>query len=211
MAEEVGLYQFIPDANSCDICESMAGTYEDAPEVPVHPYCNCQVVAVAHDDDNCEYEVVYLEMDEEDYTETQSLPEPVTLDSPLAEDAEVSITVHLGVEEASFDEGVLEAVEEKFGWAPHEFDVIISQTVPAGTKAVDADVDFRMKNTIYTADRRRTCYSDNADGSITADIEDIGSIGGITIERADVDSFEIYPTEFGDQADFFSSPDESPY
>src|SRR5215471_7519217 len=139
MAEEVGLYQFIPNANSCDICESMAGTYVDEPHVPVHPFCDCKVVAVGDGDNaNCEYSVVNLAMDEEDYTETQSL----WIDVGVAEDTDISITVHLGVEEYSFDDGVLEAVEEKFGWSPHEYDVIISQSVPAGTVGmVEAEIE----------------------------------------------------------------------
>ena len=210
MAEEVGLYQFMPDAKSCDICKSMEGTYEDAPQVPVHPHCDCQVIALAGGDANCEYEIVNLAMDQENYTETQSLWLEVS--NPLAEDTDLSVTVQLGVEDASFDEGVLPAVEENFGWSPHTYQVIISQTLPAGTVGmVEAEVEFEMSNTIYEGERRRACYTENDDGSINADFADVGSVGGITIERTDVASFDIHATESGNEADFFTSPDESPY
>ncbi len=212
MSEEVGLYQFIPDATACDICESMAGTYEDAPHVPVHPNCNCQVIALAGDDNDCVYWIdeASLTLDQENYTETQSLW--LDIPSTLTEDTDISVTVELGLVESNFDEGVLEAVQNKFGWSEHNYQVIIGVTIPAGTVGtVQLEVEFDMANTIYTGERRRTCNIPNDDGSFTAEFADLGNVGGYTLERTDVASFDFHDPEPGNDSDFFSSPDESPF
>src|SRR5436309_15113712 len=91
-SDEVGTYQFVPDAHACDICQSMEGVYEDAPHVPVHPHCGCRIVRLAADDADCEYEVRNVLLDAEYYTERESYV-PFALEQPLDADTDVTQTL----------------------------------------------------------------------------------------------------------------------
>jgi hypothetical protein len=206
---EVAKYRFVPDATACDICLSMEGEYEDAPQVPVHFKCNCEVVRLGGAGDDCEYEVIDLEWHEEFDDETRSI---ATLDfgGPLREDADVSLDVSYGTEMYSFDEGVQEAAED-LGWEEEEHTATISQTVPAGTTSVDVTVDLRVATSTFRGERRKACTTENDDGSVTTTYEYLGSVGGMAIE-SDLVSFDMHPESDGGggEGDFFEDDDEVP-
>ena len=207
--DEVAKYRFVPDATACDICQSMEGEYEDAPHVPVHPKCNCEVVRLGGAGDDCTYEVIDLSWEEEFYDETQTI---LTIDfgRPLSADTDVSVEVNYGTEQYSFDEGVREAAED-LGWEEDQHTAQISQTVPAGTISVDVDVDFRMSTSTFRGERRKACTTENDDGSVTTTYEYLGSVGGMAIE-SDLVSFDMHAESdgAGGEEDFFEDGDEVP-
>jgi hypothetical protein len=209
--EEVAKYQFIPDAHACDVCQSMEGVYEDAPHVPLHPHCACQIVRLAADSDNCQYEIRDLSSNEEYYSESEIV---ATFELPrrLDSDTDASTDVTLGVEDYSFDEGVLEAVEDKFGWSPNTYTARISQTLPAGTSGtVEIEVEFRMGATTFLGDRWSICSTQNDDGSTTVTETNIGSVGGMAIERTGIESFDIHAQDDdGSGGGYFDPEDELP-
>jgi hypothetical protein len=205
---EVAKYLFAPDASACDICESMAGEYEDAPSVPVHPHCECTLTRLGGPEDDCTYEIIDLVWEEEFYDETRTI-RSIVFDAPLEADTEISEEVLYGTEHYDFDDGVRNAAEE-LGWRDEQHTALISQTVPAGTTSVDIEVNFRMSSSTFRGERRQACTTNNADGSVTTTYEYLGGVEG-TATESDVESFEIYPTSSsGGEGDFFEGGDEVP-
>lgn len=174
MNEELGGYYEFDAADGCDLCQSMAGIYEEEPSRP-HPNCDCEIILTFFDFDDAELE--YTNAVEDSYpagTEVGSSDEYTNpFSSELDFDVRVSTTedpeVDLPTEIIQFFD-VSEAV------APLEIDFSIPITLePRETVSVDIEVYY--KTFFYAVD----C---------------VISVGGLEISRETITGQTRTPVEY---------------
>lgn len=209
MADDDKVYIVEKGANPCDICDPMEGEYDDDPDVPFHPNCECDVTPKDTDDDNCEIEYRNVQTSEETFTVERSVGE-TTVDPPSDVDIDIEVEVPLGVEHESWDE---EGIKDASGWDEPSGSESKSVTIPAGTTECDFIVELEMGQIVVVGEKWRVCAEEDPVAGVIVKEKKLGTVGGAAEFVKDVSSAEcrvLDEVDDGGNTPYFDPDDEVP-